>query len=67
MAGESSRLSSSQNSQNGPAKRKRYESAAEMFEAPDPEENERLSRGYRQLMQKADGELTPIVIRKESA
>jgi hypothetical protein len=38
-----------------------------MFEAPDPEENERLSRGYRQLMQKADGELTPIVIRKESA
>jgi hypothetical protein len=61
QAGQSSRLRASQASQtqNGSLKRKRYENIEEMFEAVDPEENERLSRQYRQLIQKADGKLTP--------
>jgi hypothetical protein len=68
QAGQSSRLRASQASQtqNGSLKRKRYENIEEMFEAVDPEENERLSRQYRQLIQKADGELTPTCSRRQA-
>lgn len=59
MSAGPSRLRGSEatQTQNGSLKRKRYETVEEMFETVAPEENEELSRQYRQLIQKADGML----------